>query len=400
MTLRGVVQDEAKYLWSDGRGPSLLVIATTWGLLGGARMILPVLLPYIRTSYNLSLTFAGLLVTVLYLSLSIGQFPSGLLADRYNESTLLMISPLLVAVALIFVITAPTTLALYTAVGVWGASISLYPVARITFLTRTYPERLGSALGVTMATGDIGQTVLPPVASILVIVSVWELGLGFLIPLLALLGLGLYLTLPRETQYTSGDETDSNPRIRDVFTEIFHPGVGSMAGILLLFLFLWQSFTAFYPTYLVSVKGMSPSVASLVFGVVFAVGIVIKLVAGVAYDKVGARISLASVLFPPIVGFLLLPFADGAMFLVPITAMIGMGLGAGAISQSYLAEVFGKKMRGTALGVIRTATATLAAAGPLAFGVIADNGFFSEGYVAMAVLMAGALLLSLRIPRQ
>ncbi len=67
-----------------------------------------------------------------------------------------------------------------------GLATSLYPIARITILSETYPDRLGSALGLTMATGDIGQTLIPPVAGALAAVLVWQAGLGFMIPLLIL----------------------------------------------------------------------------------------------------------------------------------------------------------------------------------------------------------------------
>lgn len=122
-------------------------------------MIYPVLLPHLRTSFNLSLTVAGLLVTILWLGSALGQLPGGVLADRYSERIVMTASVILVAVALMFVVTAPTPLILFAATGLVGLGQSLYPIARITILSDIYPNRIGSALGVTMATGDLGQTV-------------------------------------------------------------------------------------------------------------------------------------------------------------------------------------------------------------------------------------------------
>ena len=72
-------------LQGDGRGRILAAVASGWGLLVGARMAYPVLLPYIRDAYGLSLSVAGLLVTVLWLGSALGQLPGGILADRFNE---------------------------------------------------------------------------------------------------------------------------------------------------------------------------------------------------------------------------------------------------------------------------------------------------------------------------
>lgn len=105
---------EARALWDGGTGRSLIVIAGAWGLLLGT---------------------------------------------------------LVVAMAILTVLFAPTALALFAATAFVGVGQSLYPVARITILTALYPDRVGSALGVTMATGDLGQTVMPPIAGTIALVA-------------------------------------------------------------------------------------------------------------------------------------------------------------------------------------------------------------------------------------
>ncbi|EMA38703.1 MFS transporter [Halobiforma nitratireducens] len=403
MDVRTAVGDELRALWSDGRGISLVVVASAWGLLVGTRMIYPVVLPYLQDTYGLSLSVAGLLVTVLWLFGSLGQLPGGLLADRYNERTLMAVSTVIVALALGVVVTAASPIALFLATAVWGLGHSLYPIARITFLSNQYTDRLGSALGVTMATGDVGQTILPPIAATIAAAVAWQAGLGFVAPLLFLGGFAIFFTLPTTSTASpsEADEAEDTTSLRDalgVLTELRNPAMGFMAVILFLYIFIWQSFTAFYPTYLAAEKEIAPSTASVLFGLFFAVGVVVKPVAGAAYDRIGMRALLVSVLVPPVAGFALLPAIDSVWLLVGVTALISTMLGSGAITQSYLADSFSEEMQGTGLGVIRTATATLGAGGPVLFGVIAEYGFFDQGYVALAGIMAVVILLTLRMP--
>lgn len=399
MNVRTVFWQEVQGLRKDGKGISLTAVATAWGLLIGARMIYPVIIPYLQTTYDLSLTVAGLLVTVLWLFGSIGQLPGGVLADRYNERTLMVISTIIVAVALGLVITASSPLILFTATAIWGLGHSLYPIARITFLSNLYSERLGSALGVTMATGDVGQTVLPPVAAVLAVALTWQVGLGFVAPLLVLAGIAIFATFSSQNPPERSTSTQSIWDTLDVFAELRNPKIEFMIGILFLYMFIWQSFTAFYPTYLISVKGLSPSVASSLFGFFFAVGVLVKPVAGAAYDRIGMQRSLIGILTPPVAGFLLLPLIDNIWFLVGITAFISTMLGSGAVTQSYLADSFSEEFQGTGLGVVRTITATLAAGGPVIFGVIGDYDYFDEGYVVLALIMAVVIILTRRMPR-
>lgn len=376
-----------------------MTVATAWGLLVGARMIYPVILPYLQESFDLSLTVAGILVTILWLCGAIGQLPSGLLADKYSERAIMVASPLVVALAIGLVVVVPTAAVLFVATAFWGLGHSMYPVARITFLSKLYSERLGSALGVTMATGDVGQTVLPPIATVLALTLVWQASLGFMMPLLALAGAFVWMTIPTRDTSERAAETHSLREATAVLGEIRNPAMLFMTGILLLYIFIWQSFTAFYPTYLIQMKSLSPTMASVLFGFFFAVGVVVKPVAGAAYDRIGMRGSLVGVLAPPVAGFALLPFVDSTWFLVVITAFISTMLGSGVVTQSYVAESFSEEVRGAGLGVVRTITATLGATGPVAFGVVADYGYFNEGYMMLAVIMAAVVLLTLRAPR-
>lgn len=398
MGLRDELQTEIAALWGDGKGISLAAVATGWGLLNGGRMVYPVIIPYLQFEYDLSLTVAGFLVTVLWFFAAIGQLPGGILADRYEERTLMVVSAVVVAGALGLVVTSSSPVILFLSTAAWGLGHSLYPIARITLLSKLYTQRLGSALGVTMATGDIGQTLLPPIAATLAAAIAWQAGLGFIAPLLVLAGILIYATSPSQDSTANPSQSQSLRDAVDVFGELRDPALGFMTVILFLYMFIWQSFTAFYPTYLTSIKGLSSGQASILFGFFFAVGIIVKPLAGTAYDRIGMRRSLIGILLPAALGFLLLPFTNSIWLLIGSTALISTMLGTGAVTQSFLAEAFTEEMQGTGLGVIRTLTASLAAVGPVIFGVVGDHGYFDAGYIVLAVVMFVVIWLTHRMP--
>ena len=399
MSVLRSVGNEAKELWGGGEGRFLVVIASGWGILLGTRMIYPVLLPYLRSSFDLSLTVAGLLVTVLWLGSALGQLPGGVLADRYSERLVMVVGAVVVALALVLVVVAPTSFLLFAATGVVGLGLSLYPIARITILSEIYPDRIGSALGVTMATGDLGQTVLPPVAGLLAATVAWQAGLGFIVPLLLLIGVVLWAVLPPAPPSESPMDSLSTGSLGNVVGKLRRSNMAFVAFILFLYILVWQSFTGFYPTYLVEEKGLSSSTAGLLFSVFFAFGVVVKPVAGGAYDRIGMRSSLVLVLVGPVAGFVLLPFVDGFWPLAVITALVSTMLGSGAITQSFLSDSIPADIRGTGLGMVRTTAATLGAAGPVLFGSIADRGYFDEGYVLLGAVTVAVILLTLRLPK-
>ncbi|WP_114578680.1 nitrate/nitrite transporter [Saliphagus sp. LR7] len=398
MTVIDGISREVTALWGDGKGRSLLVVASGWGILLGARMIYPVLLPYLRTSFNLSLTVAGFLVTILWLGSALGQLPGGILADRYSERLIMTVGTITVAGALVGVLIAPTALLLFAATAVVGLGQSLYPIARITILSDIYPNRIGSALGVTMATGDLGQTIFPPIAGVLAAAIAWQAGLGFLIPLLLLVGIVLWVVLPAQPPTEPDADSISVGDLPSIVARLRRENLLFVAFILFLYILIWQSFTGLYPTYLVDQKGLSSSAAGLLFSVFFAFGVIVKPLAGAAYDRIGMRRSLVLVLIGPVVGLTLLPILEGFWLLGAVTALVSSMLGSGAITQSFLSDAIHDDIQGTGLGVVRTTSATLGAAGPVLFGGIADRGYFDEGYVLLAAVLVVVILLTLRLP--
>lgn len=383
-----ILKKELKILCIGRKGMSLAAVAITWGLINGTRMIYPVVVPYIQSSFTLSLTVAGSLISVLWFFTAIGQLPGGILADRYKEQVLMMISILIIVFSLSIIIVSSSAVVLFAATALWGIGHSLFPIARITFLSNLYSERLGSALGITMAAGDVGQTILPLIATVLAAVIAWQIGIGFVIPLLILGAFILFVTLQPQQSVEQPTSSQSLRAKFSVIRELRTPEVGFMTGIFFLYVFIWQSFTSFYPTYLVTEKGLSASVAGVLFGFFFAVGVLVKPISGVGYDRFGMRKSLIALLIPAVAGFLILPVVENVLFLAGVTALISTMLGSGAVTQSFLADSFSDEMQGTGLGVVRTITVALAATGPLLFGVVADYGYFNEGYIALAMILA------------
>lgn len=392
-------RNEVRALRRNGRGKILVAVAFPWALLLGSRMALPVLLPYIRSEFGLSLSVVGFLVTLLWFGGAVGQLPGGVLADEYNEGLIMTVGVGVVAIALTFVVLAPNAATLFVAVLLWGLATSLYPIARITVLSEIYPERLGSALGLTMASGDVGQTLTPPIAGALAALFVWQAGLGFVIPLLVVGGVGVWFLVPRSSRADDTTETLSVDTARYVLAEWRRPTMVFVSFILVLFFFFWQAFTSFFPTYLVVEKGISTSTAGLLFGTFFAAGAVVKPVAGMAYDRIGMRWALIAVLVGPVAGLLLLPIVDSFEAILVVTLAISTMLGNGAVTQSFVAEQFPAEIQGTGLGAVRTLAAMVGATGPVVFGVVADRGFFDEGYVALAVILVVVIGLTYRMPR-
>ena len=149
----------------------------------GGRFVYPALLPFLREAFAMDLTTAGMLLTMLWAAYAVGQFPGGIFGDRIGERNALVLSTAVAALALLAVAASVSVWTLFLGTLAFGLATSLFGPARFTIFTRFYPKRGGTAIGITMAAGSIGNTLLPPVAGVLASYVTWRLGFGFVIPL-------------------------------------------------------------------------------------------------------------------------------------------------------------------------------------------------------------------------
>jgi MFS family permease len=210
-SLRAIAHD----LWKDGRGWILLGVAGGWFLSLGVRLVFPALLPYVREAFSLDLTAAGLLLTVLWVAYALGQFPGGIIGDRLGEGNALVLSTVVSGSMIAALAVSNSALALFATTALFGFSTALFGPARFTILSSVYDRRDGTAIGLTLAAGEAGNTILPVVAGVLAAAVSWRLGFGVTVPLFFCMALVIWRVVPgRTTGATSAVDTLSIETLR------------------------------------------------------------------------------------------------------------------------------------------------------------------------------------------
>jgi len=162
---------------------------------------------------------------------------------------------------------------------------------------------------------------------------------------------------------------------------------------------VWAAFTGFFPLYLIEVKSLSPTLASGLFALFFAGGVVIKPVTGNIYDRVGARRSIIIVMTVSGIGLVALAVVDDPLLVALSTVLASTMLGRGAVVLPYMTNAIPEDERNSGLGMLRTIYITGSAASPVLFGAIADHGFFTEAIILLAGVTALAVVLVFLLPK-
>lgn len=378
------------------RTRALAAIAFGWFLTLGLRFVLPAILPQIKAAFAIDNATAGLAVTVVWAGYALMQFPAGVLVDRLGERRLLSLSLLLAGGSLGVLGGSPVFPAFLTAAGLFGLATGLFGTSRGIALSNLFSPNPGRAFGITLAAGSIGSAALPFLASVLTAEFGWRLAVGASVPLFLATAVGTWRAVPAET--TSGGTGDTGlalGALRAAFTD--RAVVVAVVGLTLL-LFTFQGLTAFLPTYLVQVKGLSSQTAGALFAGLFVAGAGFQLAGGGAADRFGTRAVLVVVAVVGIFTLAALPLLRGVLALGVLIVVMASRLAVAPVANAYVLDTLSDESKGTVWGLLRTGLFLLSSTGSVVVGVLSDRGLFDEAFFLLAGITAVAAVLFAFLP--
>lgn len=391
-------------LWTDlsrdGKGLILLAVSAGWFLSIGVRYIYPSVLPFIREAFAIDLTIAGFLLSTLWFAYALGQFPGGVLGDKIGEGNILVVSTLISTVAILLVTISFNIVMLFAATAAFGFATGLYGPHRFTIFTDIYSDRSGTAVGVTMAAGSVGNTLLPAVAAAIAGYTTWRLGFGVLIPFFIAVCVAIYVFVPGRTSMSTGEtNTFSLATFRRVAASAVGDGIPVVVTVHIALAFVSNGFLGFFPTYLIEVKEFSPQLAAIVFGSYFAFGVAIQPLTGILRDKFGSRWTLGFVAAMLFTGLIALRYGESLWQILLLTAFISHRNGVGVVTNTFIADSLDDDIKGSGLGLLRTSWLLTGALSPIFVGILGDLGRLDFAFLVLAGISGVGLVLTLRIPR-
>ncbi|MFB6301914.1 MAG: MFS transporter [Haloferacaceae archaeon] len=407
-----VVRPVTELLGGEG-GRTLLAVAGAWFLALGTRIAVPAVLPHVRADVGIDNATAGAVVTTLWVAYALTQFPSGLLTDRIGERRMLVGSMILGALGTLVLGLAGGLAGLVAGVLLYGLGTGVFATPRVMIVSRVFPHRATTALGVVFAAGNVGNTVLPALAGLIAAALGWRVGFLAVAPLFVLAAVGLRVTLPDTgpdgasgaDAGPAGDGEDhaadggrETPDVAAAVAELRRRPVGFATVALVLFAFAYQGLIGFLPTYLVDAKGLAPGRASLLFGAFFAAGLVAQLAVGSLADRHGRRPLLVATLAVTVAGLGTLTVAEGTVALAGIVLLLGVQLGFWPVVNAYAYDALSDGARGGGYGFVRTIYLCLGATGPLVVGVLFDAGRYDGAFLVLVAAFALVALVCAALP--
>lgn len=283
--------------------------------------------------------------------------------------------------------------------GLLGLGTGIYGTPRLTVLSDTYPDQTATAISVHSAFGNLGNAGLPVVATVVAGWFAWRGGIAISIPMFILITAAFWVLIPVRTSPQMDSDQDGSQReaLRRILAGLNNRSIIVATLIMICLGIVWQGFTAFLPTYLFDIKGLSEQTSALALGAFFICGGVTQPVTGRLADQYGERRIVGLAAAGTVVALVSFLFVDSRVALLALSVLAGVQLTVWPILFAYVSQALSDEVQGSGFGLLRTLFLYIGAFGPILIGVLADVDLFNESMLLLAALtmMAGLLVVAL-----
>lgn len=367
----------------------LLTISFGWLLIQVGRQLFPPLLPTISADLSITPSQTGVLFGVLWGGYALLQYPSGTASDKLSRKTLLVTGILLIFTGFSVIFVAVSFPMLLFGIGIVAIGTGLYPTPAQSLIFDIYVDRRGKAIGLYTASGDLGNVLAAGIAAGALIIATWH---AAFLPILLFLPLVLLLlhVSSRERIKFKKFAIDVCSPAKNLFSD------GHMRFMIVIFSIygvIWQSTTAFLPTFLQIEQGMTVGQASGGFALVFIVGTLVKPIAGSLGDQFGYLLVAIGSLLLTFIGMLWLIISGSIIFSYAAIVIFSIGLMSfEPVMVTSLMNSLQQDSLGTDLGAFRSLYIGVGSLGPVSLGFVASASNYTVAFIG---LLPGIILCSL-----
>jgi predicted MFS family arabinose efflux permease len=351
------------------------------------RLAISPVVPAITDEFGVSNAAIGVALSGMWLAYGLVQYPSGVLADRYGDRTVVLVSVGGTAVACLVVALAPVFPVFFLAAILLGALAGLHFSVATTLVSRLYDD-VGSAIGIHNAGGTVAGLATPVAVAWIANRYGWRPAVAITaaigIPTVVLFAWRVRPVDPRRIDESLRDRFRLEPMV-DLLSR---PSILFTLWLALVGEFAWQGVASFLPTLLVERHGYSTALAGALFSLYFVAQGIGQVGVGILADRLGRDGVTAGCMLAGVVGIAALTLEDGLAVLAVGSVLVGFAMSFGPAVLPRFFEEMTADERSAGFGLVRTVYMIVASLGSVVMGFLADRFDWGISFGFLAVLLA------------
>jgi MFS family permease len=352
----------------------------------------PPIMPELIAGFNIDLTQAGLLMSIIAVIGLVLALPAGILLQRYGPKLTGLIALACLAGGSAFGALSGSFGMLLVGRVIEGFGVGLISVVAPAVIAMWFPpERQGGPMGIWATWVPVGTVVMYLAAPALIISSgwqsVWWLGAAFAAFMFVVYA--VLIRRPPNADVTGSETPSLGPELRKALA---NRNIWLLALMFACFNMVFVSQGSYYPTFLNTVREFSLGQAALIASLGTIVVLASAPLAGWLSDKIGSRRLFFSLPFLIFAVLFLFPYTVTGVW-IPIL-MVLQGIFAGTVPTATFAtapEVMKRpQWAGFGLSAILIGQNIGQLLGPLLFGEAVKNlGWAGAGYLLIPICLVG-----------
>ena len=362
-----------------------------------------VLLPEVQAAFHLSGVGVGGILTARELASGLVTLPGGVVADllRRHWGALLAGCVGVFSLASLAMGLAPIYPVLLVGMGAVAICHSIWHLPASASLSYHFPERRGMALSFHGVGGSVGDVVGPVATGALLAFLSWReiLSVYAAVPFfLAFLALWSFKNIAR-TDTEEVQSPDLSARLAMTKELLRNRALWGLTVVRGLRGMALVAIVTVLPLYLGNELNLGTFSRGLHIGLLIAMGLLAKPVAGYVSDRWGRKqVLVPGLIWSCAMTLLLIPFGDG-IALMGVILLLGLFLYPDQpIVTAAALEMAGRNVTTTALGVVSFGGFMMSATSPIIAGVLYETWGFSAALYYVAGLFALAAVIFLALP--
>lgn len=350
-----------------------------------ARVAISPVVPFIRADFAVTNTQIGIALSGMWIAYGLTQYPSGVLADRFGEKRIILVSVGGTGVLSFLAGIAPVFVMFIIAIVGVGAVAGLHYTVASTLLSRTYDD-LGTAIGLHSLGAPAGGLIAPIAAAWVGVRYGWRPAVA-LVVLLAIPVFVVFLwrvrpTRPRNPDRGTGDLTDAVT----FYAFLARPTIAFSAVIAIVAMFAVNGLVSFLPTFLVDFHNYPATLAGAVFSAYFIVRGATQIGVGAVSDRIGRDAVIAVCLVLGAAGLALFLVGPGLATILLAILLFGTGSSFFAALEPKVLDSLPAADRNAGFGVFRTLYVVGGSTGSIGVGALADGVGWATTFLILTVL--------------